>query len=67
MKKIQKVAIYIQIDAIKWKILILEKHKKKNHQIWISYDREILFTNFNSELKEKDKLHMCSSRMCPHK
>ena len=63
MKKIQKVAIYIQIDTIKWKILILEKFKKKNHQIWISYDREIPFTNFNSELKEKDKLRMCSSRM----
>ena len=29
MKKIQKVAIYIQIDAIKWKILILEKTQKK--------------------------------------
>ena len=29
--------------------------------------KQILFTNFNSELKEKDKLHMFSSRMCPHK
>ena len=29
--------------------------------------KQIFFTNFNSELKEKDKLHMCSSRMGPHK
>ena len=30
--------------------MILEKIRK-NHQIWIKYDREILVTNFNSRLK----------------
>jgi hypothetical protein len=33
--------------------MILEKLRKKKHQIWIIYDEEILVTKFNSRLKEK--------------
>lgn len=34
-KKIQEIAINIQINAIKEKMAILEKLRKKPHQIWI--------------------------------
>jgi len=33
--------------------LILEKFEKKNHQSWILFDREILYTGFNSRLKRE--------------
>jgi hypothetical protein len=33
--------------------MILEKFRKKKHQIWIIYDEEILVTKFNSRLKEE--------------
>ena len=41
--------------------MILGKIRNKNHQIWSSYEREIRITNFNSRLKERDELFMCSS------
>ena len=31
--------------------MILEKFRKKKHQIWIMYDGEIPVTNFKSRLK----------------
>ena len=46
-------AIIIQINNIKWKNVILEKTRKKNHQIWSSYEGEIPHTNFNPRLKEE--------------
>ena len=33
--------------------MILEKFRKKNHQLWSSYERVIPITNFNSELKRE--------------
>ena len=51
MKKIQEILIDLQTNANKWKNMILEKFKKKNHQIWSSYVGEIPVINFNSELK----------------
>jgi hypothetical protein len=33
--------------------MILEKFRKKKRRIWIKYDEEILFTKFNSRLKEE--------------
>ena len=33
------------------KELDFKKIKKIDHQIWILYDREILYTSFNSRLK----------------
>ena len=53
MQEIQEIPINIQKNIIKWKILILEKSRKKNHPSWSSYDREILYTSFNSRLKRK--------------
>ena len=41
--------------------MILGKIRNKNNQIWSSYEREIRITNFNSRLKERDELFMCSS------
>lgn len=37
-KKIQEIVINIQTNAINWKIMILEKFRKKNNQIWSSYE-----------------------------
>jgi len=39
---------YYQIKNANFK-----KFLKNNHQIWIMYDREIRFINFNFELKRK--------------
>ena len=33
----------------------LEKFRKKKHQIWSSYEEEILVTNFNSGLKRENE------------
>ena len=33
--------------------MILEKFRKKNHQIWSLYEGKIPVTNFNSELKRE--------------
>jgi len=40
-------------NSITRKNMILEKFRKKNHQIWSSYERVIPLTNFNSELKRE--------------
>ena len=41
--------------------MILEKFRKKNHQIRSSYEGEIPITKFSSRLKRKDELHVCFS------
>jgi len=56
-----KIAINMQTNTIKWKIMTLEKFRKKKHQIWRSYKEEILVTNFNSGSKRENELYMCSS------
>ena len=53
MKKIQEIIINLQKNAITRKNMILEKIRKKNHQIWNLYEGEIPVTNFNPELKRK--------------
>jgi len=53
MKKIQEIIIDLQKNAITRKNMILEKFRKKNHQIWSSYEEEILITKFNSRSKRK--------------
>ena len=41
--------------------MILEKIRKKNSQIWSSYEGEIPITKFHSGLKrKKDESHVCS-------
>ena len=47
------IAIIIQTKDTKWKIVVLEKFRTKNHQIWSSYKGEIVLTNFNSGLKRE--------------
>jgi len=53
MKKIKEIIIDLQKNTITRKNIILEKFRKKNHQIWNSYEGEIPVTNFNPELKRK--------------
>ena len=53
MKKIQEIIIDLQKNAITWKNMILEKFRKKNHQIWSLYEGKIPVTNFNSEFKRE--------------
>ena len=53
MKKIKEIIIDLQKNTITRKNIILEKFRKKNHQIWNSYEGEIPITNFNPELKIK--------------
>ena len=38
-------------NVIEERRVILEKFRKKNHQIWIKYDGEKPATDFNSRLK----------------
>ena len=52
MKKIKEIIIDLK-NAITQKNIILEKFRKKNHQIWNSYEGEIPVTYFNPELKRK--------------
>ena len=61
MKKIQEIIINLQKNAITRKNMILEKIRKKNHQIWNLYEGEIPVTNFNPELKKKYQSWLCSS------
>ena len=51
-KKVQEIIIDLK-NAITRKNMILEKFRKKNHQIWSIYEGEIPVTNFNSELKRE--------------
>ena len=53
MKKIQEIIIDLQKNAITRKNMILEKIRKKNHQIWSLCEGKIPVTNFNSELKRE--------------
>jgi len=53
MKKIQEIIIDLKKNAITRKNMILEKIRKKSHQIWSLYEGEIPVTNFNSELKRE--------------
>ena len=52
MKKIKEIINDLK-NAITQKNIILEKFRKKNHQIWSSYEEEILITKFNSGSKRK--------------
>ena len=51
-KKVQEIIIDLK-NAITRKNMILEKFRKKNHQIWSLYEGKIPVTNFNSELKRE--------------
>ena len=57
MKKFRK----CKQTHIKWKIMTLEKFRRKNHQISSSYEEKILVTKFNSGLKRENELYLCSS------
>jgi hypothetical protein len=46
---------------IKWKSVILQRKRKKNHGIWSSYKKEILITNFCCESNRKNESSVCSS------
>jgi len=48
--RIYKIECVIK-NKINERRVILEKFRKKNHQIWIKYDGEIPVTNLNSRLK----------------
>jgi hypothetical protein len=54
MKKINVIAINMKTSDITWKIVILQKIRKKNQWIWSYYDRETLVSNFNCGLKRKN-------------
>ena len=60
--KYKLTVIIIQKNKIKWIAMILEKIKKKNHQIWSWYEWEIPDTRFNPGLKrERQTILGCSS------
>jgi len=61
LKAIQEMMINIKTNAMEWKILFLEKFRKKNHQIWSLNDEEIQVTNFNFRLKKRKLAFLCSS------
>ena len=48
----------------RWKFLILEKFRNKNHQIWSYYEGEIPTTKFNSGLKRKRWIAHVVGRRC---
>jgi hypothetical protein len=54
MKKINVITINMKTNDIMWKIVILQKFRKKNQWIWSYYDRETLVSNFNYRLKRKN-------------
>jgi hypothetical protein len=54
MKKINVIVINMKTSDITWKIVILQKIRKKNQWIWSYYDRETLVSNFNCRLKRKN-------------
>jgi hypothetical protein len=53
MKKINVIVINMKTSDITWKIVILQKIRKKNQWIWSYYDRETLVSNFNCRLKKR--------------
>jgi hypothetical protein len=54
MKKINVITINMKTSDITWKIVILQKFRKKNQWIWSYYDWETLVSNFNYRLKRKN-------------
>jgi hypothetical protein len=56
MKKINVIAINMKTSDITWKIVILQKIRKKNQWIRSYYDRETLVSNFNCRFKRKKRL-----------
>jgi hypothetical protein len=55
----QDLSINIQTNATKWHIMILEKFRKKNHQIWSYYEGVIPITKFTSGLERKRWIEPC--------
>jgi hypothetical protein len=45
IKNVQEIAINMQTNAIKYQIMILEKNRKRNHQILSFYVGEIRLQN----------------------
>lgn len=52
-EKIQEITINMQTNAMKYKIAILEKIEKRNHQVLSFYVGEIPITNIISGLKRE--------------
>jgi hypothetical protein len=63
--KFYKITTYMQVNVIKWQRLILDKIRKKNHNIWSYYDREIPLTSFNCRLKRKTMVSVTNSTIQP--
>jgi hypothetical protein len=67
IKNINEIGINMQMNDITWKIMILQKIRKKNQWIWNYYDWETQVSNFNYWLKNDGENELSMRHVVPAK